>query len=52
VDAVLDALTSRTPLAIEMRQTGPFAGVLSGEERQAVLAAFRAHWRQHERAAA
>lgn len=45
VDAVFDVLTSRSPWAVEMRQNSPFAGVLDGRERQAALAAFRAHWR-------
>ena len=38
--AVLDALTSRSLRARELRQNSPFAGVLSDEERQQVLAAF------------
>lgn len=39
VAAVLDALTSRTPRARELRQNAPFAGVLSEEERLSVLRA-------------
>ena len=38
--AVLDALTSRSLRARELRQNSPFAGVLSDEERHQVLAAF------------
>jgi hypothetical protein len=45
VEAVIDALTSRAPLAIELRQNSPFAGVLSESERHAVLGAFTAWWR-------
>jgi hypothetical protein len=40
-EAVLQTLTSQTPLAIELRQNSPFAGVLPEEERRAVLGAFR-----------
>jgi excisionase family DNA binding protein len=39
-EAVLDALTSSAAYAIELRRTSPFAGVLSEEERKAVLVAF------------
>jgi hypothetical protein len=42
---VLEALTSRDAWAVELRQNSPFAGVLSGAGRAAVLAAFREHWR-------
>lgn len=45
VDAVFDALTSRSPKAAELRQSSPFAGVLPESERQRVLEAFREHWR-------
>src|SRR5437899_9286789 len=34
VEAVLDALTSRTSHAVELRQNSPFAGVLSETERR------------------
>jgi excisionase family DNA binding protein len=34
---VLDALTSRSPRARELRQNSPFAGVLTEDERQRVL---------------
>ena len=40
-EAVLQALTSHTPLATELRQNSPFAGVLGEAERRAVLRAFR-----------
>jgi excisionase family DNA binding protein len=38
-DAMLDALTSSSEYAIELRDASPFAGVLSEEERRTVLAA-------------
>jgi excisionase family DNA binding protein len=50
VEAVVDALTSRAPDAVELRQNSPFAGVLAEAERRAVLAAFATYWRE-ERAA-
>jgi excisionase family DNA binding protein len=37
---ILEALTSRSPRARDLRQNSPFAGVLSQEERQEVLATF------------
>ena len=40
-EAVMQTLTSHAPLAIELRQNSPFAGVLTEAERRAVLAAFR-----------
>jgi excisionase family DNA binding protein len=40
-EAVLEALTARGPLAIELRQSSPFAGVLSSDGRETVLRAFR-----------
>jgi len=40
-EAVLETLTSQAPLAIELRQNSPFAGVLSDDERRSVLSAFR-----------
>ncbi|MDQ7904326.1 helix-turn-helix domain-containing protein [Phytohabitans sp. ZYX-F-186] len=45
VEAVLDTLVSRAPVAIELRQNSPFAGVLPEPERRAVLAAFADRWR-------
>jgi excisionase family DNA binding protein len=44
-EAVLNALTSREPNAVELRQNSPFAGVLPEEERRAVLEAFASRWR-------
>jgi len=44
--AVMDVLTSKSERAVELRQNSPFAGVLSEDERQAALKAFRADWRQ------
>jgi hypothetical protein len=49
-EAVLDALTSRAPFAIELRQNSPFAGVLTETERRDVLAAFGARWREEHAA--
>ena len=40
-EAVLQILTSQTPMAIELRQNSPFAGVLPAEQRARVLGAFR-----------
>ena len=40
VDGVLEALTSRTPRARELRQNSPFAGVLTEQERGRLLSAF------------
>jgi excisionase family DNA binding protein len=40
LDGVLEGLTSRAPRARELRQNSPFAGVLTEEERQQVLAGF------------
>ena len=42
VEGVLEALTSRTPRARELRQNSPFAGVLSEQERHRALAGFSA----------
>lgn len=50
LDRVLQTLVSRSSESIELRQNSPFAGVLSTEERLAILAEFRSHWR-HEHAA-
>jgi excisionase family DNA binding protein len=49
-DSVLDALTSRAPRAVELRQNTPFAGVLPEDERQTVLQNFREHWRREHAA--
>jgi hypothetical protein len=40
LDGVLEALTSRAPRARELRQNSPFAGVLTEDERERVLAGF------------
>lgn len=42
--AALEVLTSRTERACELRQNSPFAGVVSPEQRAAVLRAFVAEW--------
>jgi hypothetical protein len=39
-EGVLEALTSRTPRARELRQNSPFAGVLTEQERRRALAGF------------
>ena len=41
IEEILDALTSRSGRARELRQNTPFAGVLSADERRQVLAEFR-----------
>src|ERR1035438_5004135 len=46
VDAVADVLTSQGPAALELRQSSPFAGVISQEVRSRVLASFVRHWRR------
>jgi len=46
VDAVADVLTSQGPVALELRQNSPFAGVVSEEVRSRVLASFVRHWRR------
>jgi len=40
-DEILRTLTSAAPLAVELRQNSPFAGVLTQQERTSVLRAFR-----------
>jgi excisionase family DNA binding protein len=45
IEPVLEALTSRSANAVELRQNSPFAGVLPEPERRAVLTAFTAYWR-------
>jgi excisionase family DNA binding protein len=40
VEAVLDALTSSSAYAIELRHTSPFAGILTEHERRTVLNAY------------
>lgn len=40
VEGVLEALTSRSPIARELRQNSPFAGVISEEQRRAALDGF------------
>lgn len=44
-DRVLSVLTSDAPLAAELRQNSPFAGMLPASERRTVLESFRRHWR-------
>lgn len=45
-EAVMDTLTSRSQLAVDLRQSSPFARVLTEAERQSVLRAFRRYWLQ------
>jgi excisionase family DNA binding protein len=40
-EAVMRVMTSTDPLARELRQNSPFLGILSDDERRAVLDAFR-----------
>ena len=49
VDSVLEALTSSSDQAVALRQTSPFAGVLSEAERKVVLDAFAASRRDRAR---
>jgi excisionase family DNA binding protein len=42
---VLGILVAETPDARELRQNSPFTGILSDDERRAVLRSFRQHWR-------
>jgi excisionase family DNA binding protein len=51
VDEVAEVLTSRSPLALELRQNSPFAGALPQETRSRVLGAFVKHWRDEHTAA-
>lgn len=44
VDEVSEVLGSRTPRAVELRSNSPFAGVLSEDERLALLQSFQRHW--------
>jgi excisionase family DNA binding protein len=44
LDAIVDALTSRSQEARDLRQNSPFAGVLADETRQRVLKTFKRHW--------
>lgn len=41
IEPVLEAMTSRSPRARELRQNSPFAGALSASERQHVLEQFK-----------
>lgn len=50
VEAVLQALTSPTPRARELRQNSPFARALDQDERRAVLSRFAADDRARTRA--
>lgn len=43
-EAVMQALTSTAPEAVELRQNSPFAGVLPEDERRAVLDSFVSYW--------
>jgi excisionase family DNA binding protein len=49
VEAVLEALTSSTDVAVGLRRQSPFAGILSEAERAEVVAAFADSRRDHAR---
>ena len=49
VEGILEALTSRSPRSRELRQNTPFAGVLTDQQRKAVLHGFAVA--NHEQAA-
>jgi hypothetical protein len=49
VEDLLAALTSRSPRSRDLRQNSPFAGVLSAEERERVLASWATHESQRGR---
>ncbi len=51
LEAVLDALTSTSPEACELRQNSPFAGVLDDQTRAQVLRSFKEHWERGHDAA-
>jgi excisionase family DNA binding protein len=44
LEQLFDVLLSTSPMAIQLRQNTPFAGVLSPAERAKALSAFRASW--------
>ena len=48
-DQVLNVLVSETPEAKELRQNSPFTGILSPDERRAVLNSFREQWSRSTR---
>ena len=48
-EAVLEALTSTAAAATALRQTSPFAGILTETERRRVLDAFAENWRDRAR---
>jgi len=41
IEDILEALTSRSPRSRELRQNSPFAGVLTEQQRQAAMRAFK-----------
>ena len=43
IDAVISLLTESSERAVRLRQSNPFAGVLSPQERSAILQEFQAH---------
>lgn len=46
LDELAETLVSRGPVAVELRQNSPFAGVLTVEERLTALDSFYAYWRR------
>ena len=49
VEAVLEALTSTSEIAVRLRKASPFAGVLTEVERRAILLAYAESRRGHAR---
>ena len=43
MEGVIDLLTATDERAIRLRQSSPFAGILSNQERNAILRAFESH---------
>ena len=52
VESIVATLTGQSEEAEDLRQNSPFAGVLSQEQREQVLASFRSYWEQRQPAAA
>lgn len=50
LDSVIEAVSSRSPHACELRKNTPFAGALPADTRLKVLQSFEDHWaREHRR---
>ena len=48
VESIVATLTGQSEEAEDLRQNSPFAGVLSQEQREQVLASFRSHWKPRQ----